>query len=340
MDMKERRRLGGSDVEVTTHGFGGVPLGNLYQKCPDDDAKASLDAAWAAGIRFYDTAPLYGHGMSEHRIGHFMRRHPRAEWVLSTKIGRVLRAKDPALGIDSGNFVDVHPFEGVFDYTYDGVMRSFEDSLQRLATHRIDVLLVHDIDIWTHGSEAGRKAKFEELMGSGYKALRELRDDGTVRAIGAGVNEVQAMLEFGRAGDFDCFLLAGRYTLLEQGALDELLPWCEKANVSLFIGGPYNSGILATGAVPGAKYNYEDAPPEIMDRVARIEAVCERHGVPLKAAALQFPLGHERVASIIPGARSAAEVEENVRTFATPIPADLWAELKHEGLLREDAPTP
>ncbi len=340
MDMKERRRLGGSEVEVTTHGFGGVPLGNLYRKCTDEDAKAALDAAWAAGIRFYDTAPLYGHGMSEHRIGHFMRQHPRDEWVLSTKIGRVLKAKDPASGISSGNFVDVHPFEGVFDYTYDGVMRSFEDSLQRLATHRIDVLLVHDIDIWTHGSEAARKARFDELMGSGYKALRELRDGGAVRAIGAGVNEVQAMLEFGRAGDFDCFLLAGRYTLLEQGALDELLPWCERANVSLFIGGPYNSGILATGAVPGAKYNYQDAPREIMDRVARIEAVCERHGVPLKAAALQFPLGHERVASIIPGARSAAEIEENVRIFTTPIPADLWAELKHEGLLREDAPTP
>lgn len=340
MDMNERRRLGGSEVEVTTHGFGGVPLGNLYQKCSDEDAKATLAAAWAAGIRFYDTAPLYGHGMSEHRLGHYMRPHPRDEWVLSTKIGRVLKAKDPATGIDSGNFVDVHPFEGVFDYTYDGVMRSFEDSLQRLATHRIDVLLVHDIDIWTHGSEAGRKAKFKELMGSGYKALRELRDSGTVKAIGAGVNEVQAMLEFGRAGEFDCFLLAGRYTLLEQGALDELLPWCERANVSLFIGGPYNSGILATGAVPGAKYNYADAPPEIMDRVARIEAVCGRHGVPLKAAALQFPLGHDRVASIIPGARSAAEIEENVKTFTAPIPADLWAELKHEGLLREDAPTP
>ncbi len=340
MDMNERRRLGGSEVEVTTHGFGGVPLGNLYRKCSDADATATLEAAWGAGIRFYDTAPLYGHGMSEHRIGHFMHQHPRDEWVLSTKIGRVLKAKDPALGINTRNFVDYHPFEGVFDYTYDGVMRSFEDSLQRLATHRVDVLLVHDIDIWTHGSEEGRKAKFKELMDSGYKALRELRDSGTVKAIGAGVNEVQATLEFGRAGDFDCFLLAGRYTLLEQGALDELLPWCEKANVSLFIGGPYNSGILATGAVPGAKYNYQDAPPEIMDRVGRIEAVCKRHGVPLKAAALQFPLGHDRVASIIPGARSAAEIEENVKTFTTPIPAELWAELKHEGLLRQDAPTP
>jgi len=340
MDMRETRELGGSGLSVTTHGFGGVPLGNLYVKCSDDDAQAALLGAYNAGIRFIDTAPLSGHGMSEHRIGHIMRPLPRDSWVLSTKIGRVLKPKDPALGIDSGNFVDTHPFECIFDYSYDGVMRSFEDSLQRLATHRIDVLLVHDIDIWTHGSEEGRKAKFKELMDSGYKALRELRDSGTVKAIGAGVNEVQATLEFGRAGDFDCFLLAGRYTLLEQGALDELLPWCAAKNVSLIIGGPYNSGILATGAVKGAKYNYEDAPREILERVAAIEAVCSRHGVPLKAAALQFPLGHQQVASIIPGARSQLEIDENVATFTTPIPADCWAELKHEGLVRADAPTP
>jgi D-threo-aldose 1-dehydrogenase len=340
MDMATTRQLGGSGLAVTVHGFGGVPLGNLYRKCSDEDAQATLLAAYNAGIRFVDTAPLYGHGMSEHRIGHIMRPLPRDSWVLSTKIGRVLKAKDPALGIDAGHFVDYHPFQPIFDYTYDGVMRSFEDSLQRLATHRIDVLLVHDIDIWTHGSEEGRKAKFKELMDSGYKALRELRDSGTVKAIGAGVNEVQATLEFMRAGSFDCFLLAGRYTLLEQGALDELLPLCAEQNVSLFIGGPYNSGILATGAIKGAKYNYVEAPPEIMERVARIEAVCGRHGVPLKAAALQFPLGHPQVASIIPGARSVTEIDQNIETFSTPIPADLWAELKHEKLLRDDAPTP
>lgn len=339
MDMGETRELGRSGLAVTTLGFGGVPLGNLYEKCSDDDAQATLLAAYSAGIRFVDTAPFYGLGMSEHRIGHIMHKLPRDSWVLSTKIGRVLRAKDPALGIDAGPFVDHHPFAYHFDYSYDGVMRSFEDSLQRLATHRIDVLLVHDIDIWTHGAE-GRKARFKQLMDSGYKALRELRDSGTVKAIGAGVNEVEATLAFGRAGEFDCFLLAGRYTLLEQGALDELLPWCSERNVSLFIGGPYNSGILATGAVKGAKYNYTDAPAEIMARVARIEAVCKRHGVPLKAAALQFPLGHQQVASIIPGARSVTEVDQNVETFTAPIPADLWAELKHERLLREDAPTP
>jgi D-threo-aldose 1-dehydrogenase len=177
-------------------------------------------------------------------------------------------------------------------------------------------------------------------MGSGYKALVELRAAGVVKAIGVGVNEVQVCLDFLRAADFDCFLLAGRYTLLEQGALDELLPWCTRSNVSLIIGGPYNSGILATGAVPGATYNYKPAPPEVMDKVRRIEAVCARHRVPLARAALQFPLGHEQVATMIPGARSPDEVQQNALTFAAPIPADLWAELKHEGLVRADAPTP
>ncbi len=340
MDIGEKRELGRSGLSVTVLGIGGVPLGNLYQKCSDADAEATLRTAYDGGIRFVDTAPFYGIGMSEHRIGHFMCPLPRDSWVLSTKIGRVLEARDPALGIDAGPFVDHHPFQYRFDYTYDGVMRSFEDSLQRLATHRIDVLLIHDVDIWTHGSEEGFQAKFKEVMDSGYKALRELRDSGVVKAIGVGVNEVDATMQFARAGDFDCFLLAGRYTLLEQGALDELLPWCTEKQVSLFIGGPYNSGILATGAVPGAKYNYEPAPREILDKVAGIERVCERHGVPLPAAALQFPLGHKQVASMIPGARSAREVAQNLTTFKTTIPADLWAELKHEGLLREDAPTP
>ena len=217
-------------------------------------------------------------------------------------------------------------------------MRSFEDSLQRLGTHRIDVLLIHDVDIWTHGSEADR-ARFKEVMDSGYHALAELRAAGVVKAIGAGVNEIQVCEDFARAGDFDCFLLAGRYTLLEQGALDTLLPWCGERNISLIIGGPYNSGILATGAIPGAYYNYTPAPPEVMDRVRRIEAVCARHGVPLASAALQFPLGHRQGRDLIPGARIPEEVQQNAR-FRGDIPADLWAELKHEGLVREDAPTP
>jgi D-threo-aldose 1-dehydrogenase len=340
MNVSETRPLGKSGLQVTVLGFGGVPLGNLYRPCSDDEARATVRAVYDAGIRLIDTAPLYGFGMSEHRIGGAMREVPRDSWVLSTKIGRVLHpAKDPDT-LDGGNFVKVAPFEPRFDYSYDGVMRSVEDSLQRLATNRIDILLIHDCDVWTHGTQEAYEARFKEVMDSGYKALVELRAAGAVKAIGVGVNEVQVCLDFSKAGDFDCFLLAGRYTLLEQGALDELLPWCERANVSLIIGGPYNSGILATGAVEGATYNYKPAPPEIMDKVRRIEAVCRRHGVPLASAALRFPLGHRQVASMIPGARSVQEVGQNVQTFGAPIPADLWAELKHEGLLRDDAPTP
>lgn len=340
MTVSDKRALGKSGLEVTVLGFGGVPLGNLYRPCSDAEAGATVRAAYDAGIRLVDTAPLYGFGMSEHRIGAALREVPRDSWVLSTKIGRVLSAAQDPAKLDGGNFVKVAPFEPRFDYSYDGVMRSFEDSLQRLATHRVDILLIHDCDVWTHGSQEAYRARFKEVMDSGYKALAELRAAGVVKAIGVGVNEVEVCLDFSRAGDFDCFLLAGRYTLLEQGALDELLPWCTQSNVSLIIGGPYNSGILATGATPGATYNYQPAPPEVMDKVRRIEAVCARHGVALASAALQFPLGHKQVATMIPGARNPTEVAQNVATFATPIPADLWAELKHEGLVRADAPTP
>jgi D-threo-aldose 1-dehydrogenase len=339
MHVTEKRRLGKSGLEVPVIGFGGAPLGNLYQEFSDEQARATVRAAYDAGMRLFDTAPLYGHGLSEHRVGEALRWLDRDSYVLSTKIGRLLKPKDPRL-IDGGLFKKVLPFEGVYDYGYDGVMRSVEDSLQRLGTHRIDVLLIHDVDVWTHGSEEARVQRFKEVMGGGYRAMLELREQGVVRAIGAGINEVQACLDFALAGDFDCFLLAGRYTLLEQGALDRLLPVCAEKNMSLLIGGPYNTGILATGAVAGAYYNYAPASAEIMERVRRIEAVCARHGVRLASAALQFPLGHPNVATLIPGARSPDEIAQNRAIFEVDIPAAFWAELKREGLLREDAPTP
>jgi D-threo-aldose 1-dehydrogenase len=259
--------------------------------------------------------------------------------VLSTKIGRLLKPRDPQQ-LDGGLFKKILPFEGVYDYSYDGVMRSVEASLQRLGTYRIDVLLIHDVDVWTHGSEAARLERFKEVMDGGYHAMEKLRAEGVVGAIGAGINEVQACEDFARAGDFNCFLLAGRYTLLEQGALDTLLPYCADKDISLLIGGPYNTGILATGAVEGAYYNYAPAPVEVMERVRQIEGVCARHRVRLASAALQFPLGHPNVATIIPGARSPEEVEANRRIFEIDIPAAFWAELKAESLLRPDAPTP
>ncbi|MFO1349242.1 MAG: aldo/keto reductase [Gammaproteobacteria bacterium] len=339
MKMNDLRPLGQSDLRVTTLGFGGAPLGNLYAEIAEPEAIATVRAAFATGIRLFDTAPLYGHGLSEHRVGEALRNVARDDYVLSTKIGRLLRPRPPAQ-VEGGLFKHTLPFQPQFDYSYDGVMRSFEDSLQRLGTHRIDILLIHDVDVWTHGSREAADQRIAEVMAGGYKAMRKLREEGIVRAIGAGVNEWQICQRLAEQGDFDCFLLAGRYTLLEQEALDSLLPLCERRRISLIIGGPYNTGILATGAVAGAYYNYRPAPPDILARVARIEAVCQRHGVALASVALQFPLGHPVVASVIPGARKPAEIERNAALFSTPIPTELWRELKTAGLLRQDAPTP
>jgi D-threo-aldose 1-dehydrogenase len=339
MHVTDRRKLGKSGLEVPVIGFGGAPLGNLYQEFSDEQARATVRAAYDAGMRLFDTAPLYGFGLSEHRIGEALRWLPRDSYAFSTKVGRLLRPK-PMEQVDGGLFKRILPFEGVYDYSYDGVLRSVEDSLQRLGMDRIDILLIHDVDVWTHGSEAARLQRFGEVMGGGYRAMLRLREERVVRAIGAGINEIQACEEFARAGEFDCFLLAGRYTLLEQAALDTLLPYCADQNISLLIGGPYNTGILATGAIEGAYYNYAHAPPEIMERVRRIEAVCTRHRVRLASAALQFPLGHPNVATLIPGARSPDEIEQNRAIFEVDIPPAFWAELKAEGLLRPDAPTP
>jgi D-threo-aldose 1-dehydrogenase len=339
MRTDDTRVLGKAGVEVTIMGFGGAPLGNMYQAFSDAQARATVDACYEVGIRYFDTAPLYGFGLSEHRLGEALRGRRRDDFVASTKVGRLLKPGDPAT-LDHGQFQGSLPFAQVYDYSYDGVMRSLEDSLQRLGTWRIDILLVHDLDVWTHGSEEARRARVEEFMAGGYRAMVQLREAGIVRAIGAGVNETAACQDLAERGDFDCFLLAGRYTLLEQAPLDQFLPLCERRRIALIIGGAYNTGILATGAVPGAYFQYAPAPPEIMERVRRIEAVCAQHGVRLPTAALQFPLGHPAVATVIPGTRSPAEVAQNVEIFAPELSADFWAELKHEGLLRADAPTP
>jgi D-threo-aldose 1-dehydrogenase len=339
MNPTDKRPLGKSGVTVTQLGFGGAPLGDFYDKLPESEALATVEAAYDAGVTLFDTSPLYGHGLSEHRFGATLRRKPKGSFVLSTKVGRVFEAPGPH-EVDRGWWAGGLEFKAVYDYSYDGAMRSFEQSMMRLGTPNIDVLLIHDVDIWTHGTREAYEHRMLEAMAGAYKALYELREQGVIKAIGVGVNEVESCQRFAQRGDFDCFLLAGRYTLLEQGALDEFFPLCEKQNIGIMLGGPYNSGILATGAIPGAKYNYKDAPPEIMDRVAKIEAVCKRHDVPLPAAAIQFPLAHPVVASMIPGAVKPSEVERNKALIAQPIPADLWAELKQEGLIDQRAPVP
>ncbi|MFY2825430.1 aldo/keto reductase [Ruegeria sp. MALMAid1280] len=327
-------------VPLTRMGFGGAPLGNLYRKVSDQDAQAALQAAYDAGIRYFDTAPQYGLGRSEHRFGQAIARFGRETIQLSTKIGRLLLDCEPH-EVTPEAFVDVPQKRIVFDYTYDGVMRSYEASLDRLGVASADILLVHDVCVFSQGSQEMSDAKVRELFdGGGYKALTELRDGGEVAAIGAGVNEWQVCEKLLGLGDFDSFLLAGRYTLVEQEALDSFLPLCEKRDVGIILGGPYNSGILATGAVPGAKYNYADAPKDILDRVRKIEAVCAAHDTPLIAAALQFVLGHPSVKTVIPGAVSAAEVQANVALLNRDIPAGLWSDLRSEGLIRPDAPLP
>jgi D-threo-aldose 1-dehydrogenase len=275
--------------------------------------------------------------LSEHRIGAALRHRRRDDFVLATKVGRLLRP-DPAA--DGGLYRKILPFATAYDYSYDGVLRSIEDSLQRLGLARIDIVHIHDVDVWTHGSQAAMDARFAEVMNGGYRALLRLREEKAIGAIGVGVNEWQACQRFAAEGDFDCFLLAGRYTLLEQAPLDSFLPLCAARDIAVIIGGPFNTGILATGAMEGATYDYQPAPAEVMARVRRIEAICRGHGVALASAALQFPLHHPAVSSVIPGARSAAEIAANVATFDAPIPPALWAELKQAGLLRADAPTP
>lgn len=318
-------------------GFGGAPLGNLYAPIDEAEALATLRAAWDLGLRHFDTAPHYGHGLSEHRFGCALRGLPRDSFVLSTKVGRLLWPAADAPSTQHG-FVGTLPFVQRFDYSYDGALRSLEDSLQRLGLARVDIVYIHDIDRHTQKDEQPRR--FREAMEGAYKALERLRAEGTVKAIGLGVNNWEVCRDALKHGDFDGFLLAGRYTLLDQSALPELLPLCVERAAGIVIGGPYNSGILATGPVSGARYNYAPATPEILARAGRFEAQCRRFDVPLRAAALQFPLGHPAVRAVIPGARSPAEVKENVSLMNAPIPAEFWSALKAEGLLAPEVPTP
>lgn len=339
--MKTRHwdRLGKGGLTFTELGFGAAPIGNLYRAISDDDAQATLQAAWDAGVRYFDTAPLYGLGLSETRMNRFLRGKPRDAYVLSTKIGRLLRVATPETRDSPTKWFEVPSRNEVFDYSYDGVFRSVEFSLERLGIDRIDILYAHDLDVFSQGSQAALDAKLAEFMAGGHRALVQLRDQGVIRGWGAGVNEWESCQWLTERGDPDVFLLAGRYTLLEQEALTSFLPLAQARGIGIVIGGPYNSGVLATGPRPGAFYNYDVAPQWVLDRVARIEAVCNAHGLRMVDAAFQFPLGHPAVVSVIPGGQTAAEVAANARAAAAEVPAALWAALKAEGLMRPDAPT-
>ena len=330
------RNLGKTALRVTEIGFGGAPLGNLFAIVTEPDAHASLATAWDNGCRFFDTSPLYGYGLSERRIGDALREKPRDQYVLSTKVGRLLR---PGAGRDSvADFRSPMPFHGEFDYSYDATMRSIEDSLQRLGLDHIDVALIHDIGRDWHGDR--QPEMFRSAMKGSAKALAELRAAGKIGAIGIGVNETDVCESALQEADFDCFLLAGRYTLLEQEPLERLFPACRKRNVSMIIGGAFNSGLLARVGQPDATYNYGAVPLEIAKRAVALHEVCAHHNVPLPAAALQFPLAHPVVATVIPGARNAAEVASHWQWARLKIPAALWDDLRAQGLLHAEAPVP
>jgi len=335
----ERVPIGRTGLSVTRLGFGAASIGGVFDLVDDRDGLATIDHGWDVGIRYFDVAPLYGYGTAERRLGRVLGGHRRDEFVLSTKVGKLVRRIDevePGADVDRdafGDRRDADPnadsgYRVVFDFSRDGILRSVEESLRRLGLDRIDILYLHDPD-----------EHWEAAIGEAYPALHRLREEGVVRAIGAGMNQSAMLARFAREGDFDVFLLAGRYTLLDQDALSELLPTCLERNVAIVIGGVMNSGILADPR-PGAMFNYAPAPSALIERAQRIRAVCERHDVPLRAAAIQFPLAHPAVAALVAGVRTVEHLDDYPRLMASPLPEDLWSELRAEGLIDPDAPVP
>lgn len=366
MDLSTRNRIGSTDVLVSPLGLGTVPIGGLYEPVSDGEAGALVRRSYELGIRLFDTAPQYGSGLAETRLGNVLSDLPRDAFVVCTKVGRLVRpvtfaSKTRRVIVESVRSGDVKrmvgdavkitrrlaggrssldvqlgaPFdrghaalESYYDFSYDGVLRSIDESLQRLKLDHVEMLYIHDPD-----------HDYDAAMAGAFKALDKLRSDGTVKAIGVGMNQTQMLTRFAREAPFDCLLAAGRYTLLDQEALIELIPECERRGISLVIGGVYNSGILADPS-PGAMFNYHRAPAELLGRAQRMRSVCERHGVPLMAAAIQFPLGHPSVAAVLTGVRSVAEIDQNVAMFEMAIPDALWEDLRSEGLLPPDVSTP
>ena len=324
----KKRTIGRTGLEVTEVSFGAAALGGLYRACPRDQAMETLQAAWDSGIRYFDVAPWYGFGLGERYVGDFLRDQPEDSYVLSTKVGRLMRPV-PSDKVPNYGYVDPLPFDADYDYSYDGIMRSVEFSYARLGLNRIDMLYVHDIGGYTHG-KALNERYLGQLLGSGLRALEELKSSGTIKAYGLGVNGVQVCLDVMHAADIDCILLAGRYTLLDRSAVAELLPLCEKKGTSLVVGGVFNSGILATGPVPGAHFDYLPATPDVVAKVGAMEEIARKHGLPLAQPALQFPLRNPCVASVLIGTAKATSLIRNMQLVEPRLPDSLYAEF--EGL--------
>lgn len=333
------RRLGRTEVHLSPVGIGGVPLGEIYERVDERTAETTLESAWDSGIRYFDTSPWYGRGLSELRFGHLLRRKPRSEFTLATKVGRTFhRPADPA-GFVGQFWKGGLSFDHRFDYTHAGIMRSYEQSMMRLGLNSIDLLLIHDLDVAEIGSEDLVRHHLKDLETSGWRALETLRQFKEIKAVGAGVNIMGTIPEFLRRFDLDFFLVAMPYTLIDQAPLDEEFPLCAARGVGIVVGSPFASGILATGSqVAKPMYNYIEATPEVVERVRRIEVVCGDYAVPLKAAAIQFPLRHSLVASVVSGAATAAQAAENAGLVDYPIPEEFWAELHRQHLLHPAAP--
>jgi D-threo-aldose 1-dehydrogenase len=328
------RSVGKHGLEVSQLGFGTAPFGDA--SAGDGAVQAAFDAAHAAGLRYFDTAPLYGLGLAEHRLGACLRTVAREQKIVSTKVGRLLKPSRARPGSAAKDHT--RPFDFVYDYSYGATMRSLEDSLRRLDRSHVEIVLIHDVNRRWQGDHL--EQRYREAMDGAYRALDDLRRAGTIGAIGVGVNDWEILLRFAADGDFDCFMLAGRYTLLDHTAIDRFMPECVRRGIAVLMAAPYNSGILATGAAPGATFFYTAAPPEIVERTRRIERICQRHDVALPAAALQFPLAHPAVASVVTGMRNADEVAQNLVHCRRPIPRAFWQELKHEALIAAAAPVP
>ena len=341
MNPFEKRELGKTGINVTPLGFGAAQLGELYRTVSEDEAQQAIAAAYEAGVTFWDTSPWYGLGLSEHRIGHYLRQRTRDSFTLQTKVGRVMSRPPDLANVDTDPWAGGLPFVYRFDYSYDAIMRSYEDSLMRLGLNRVDLLLIHDLDHEEHGSEQAVSRYMKQLSdGGGFKALDGLRSAGEIKGIGAGINQAHMIRRILNEFEMDVFLVAMPYSLLDQSPLEKELAICTQRNIGIVKGAPYASGVLATGSVSDSKFNYEKAPGHVMEKVRAIETVCKRHTVPLRAAALQFLLGHESIATVIPGPTSKAEVLDNIEMMSVSIANEFWADLKGEGLLQENAPTP
>jgi D-threo-aldose 1-dehydrogenase len=336
MNPFETRLLGNTGIKIPLLGFGSAPLGELFEIVEHKQAVETLDEAYASGIRYYDTAPWYGHGLSEHRLGNLLYQKNRHEFILSTKVGRVYRPfKDDPVLFDGSPWVGGLPFEWNFDYSAAGFERSFLDSTLRLGLNRIDLLVIHDLDRSYHGKSVSKKLKELE---SGMEWLKKMKKSEVIQGFGAGINDMEMIPLFLEHFELDFFLVAMPYTLLNQEPLEEIFPECEKHGIGIIIGSPYASGILATGSCEESKYGYAAVSEEIRNKVQSIEKICEAHRIPIKAAALQFPLAHPLVSSVIPGSLSTAQVLDNIEMLKFPIPPEFWFELKQTGLLHPDAP--